>query len=233
MSASDIDSYKQQVIDAARFILESGVMSISNHGNFSARVPDTDTFLLTAGGTFADLKPDNIALFTLDGALLEGSVEPTSAEIVDMHGVVYRLRPDAGGAVHTHSPVATSFAVAGQPISLIYEALARFNMTDGVPVAGYGPRGSRESIDNIAKAIESHPNIGGVLLANHGVLAFGENAMAAARANIVIEETAILGLNASILGGAKPIPSHMAEYTQRRRDEFAETGVQRAGTDRQ
>ena len=231
MSSAEIATCKQQVIDAARFILESGVMSISSHGNFSARVPGTDTFLLTAGGSFADLTPDDIALFKLDGALLDGAVEPTSAEIVGMHGVVYRLQPDMGGAVHTHSPMATSFAVAGQPISLIYEALARFNMTDGVPLAAYGPRGSQESVENIAKAIESHPNTGGVLLANHGVLAFGKDPMAAARANIIIEEAAILGINARIIGEAMPIPSHMVEYTQRRRDEFAETGVQRADSD--
>ena len=231
MSSATILEYKQQVIEAAKFILESGVMSLSNHGNFSARVPDTDTFLLTAGGSFADLQPDSIALFQLDGTLIEGAVEPTSAEIVDMHGIVYRLRPDMGGAVHTHSPLATSYAVAGEPIPLIYEALARFNMTDGVPLAAYGPRGSKESVENIGKAIESHPNTGGVLLANHGVLAFGQDAMSAARANIIIEESAILGINARILGEAKLIPSHMVEYTQSRRDEFSEAGVQRAGDD--
>jgi len=228
MSSADIANYKQQIIEAARFILDAGVMSLSNHGNFSARVPGTDTFLLTAGGSFADLNPVVIALFQLDGTLLDGAVEPTSAEIVDMHGVVYRLRPDAGGAVHTHSPIATSFAVAGEPIPLIYEALARFNMTDGVPLAGYGPRGSKESVDNIAKAIESNQNIGGVLLANHGVLAFGDNAMSAARANIIIEEAAILGINARVIGEAKLIPSHMVAYTQQRRDQFATAGTQEA-----
>jgi L-fuculose-phosphate aldolase len=67
------------------------------------------------------------------------------------------------------------------------------------------------------------------LLANHGVLAFGFDAMAAARANLIIEEAAILGINARVLGGARPIPAEMAAYTQRRRDEFAAAGVQRAG----
>ncbi len=228
MSSSDVTEYKRQIIDAAKFLIGSGVMSASNHGNFSARLPDTDTFLLTGGGSFDDLKPEDIALFKLDGTLLEGAVSPTSAEIVDMHGVVYRLRPDAGGAVHTHSPFATSFAVAGEPIGLIYEALARFDMTDGVPLAEYGPRGSKESVDNIAKAIKAHANIGGVLLANHGVLAFGVDPMMAARANVIIEETAILGLNARVLGEAKPIPSNMVGYTQQRRDEFAAAGTQQA-----
>ncbi len=229
MDSATIAACKRQIIDAAGFVTSCGVMSISKHGNISARVPDSSAFLLTAGGSLSDMRPENIALYELDGTLIEGAVEPTSAEIVDMHGVVYRLRPDAGGAIHTHSPAATSFAVAGQSIPLIYEAMARFNMTDGVPIAGYGPRGSRESVESIARAIETHPNIGGVLLANHGVLAFADGAVSAVRANIVIEEAAILDLNARVIGEALPIPAHMVEETQQRRDRFAAMGVQRPG----
>ena len=228
MVTADIASLKQGIIEAANVLIKSGVMSLSQHGNISARLPGTDNFLVTAGGSLASLTPENIALFTLDGTLLEGAVEPTSAEIVDMHGVVYRLRPDMGGAIHTHSPSATSFAVAGEPIPLIYEAQARFDMADGVPLAAYGPRGSKQSVDNIAGAIESHENIRGVLLANHGVLAFAGDPAGAARASIVIEETAILAMNARIIGGAKVIPPHMVEITQQRRDSFAAAGVQRA-----
>ena len=230
MVSAEIASQKQRIIEAASLIIKSGVLSLSQHGNISARLPGTESFLLTAGGSLASLTHEHIALFALDGTLLEGAVEPTSAEIVDMHGIVYRLRPDMGGAIHTHSPFATSFAVAGQPLPLIYEAQARFDMTDGVPVAGYGPRGSKESVDNIAGAIEGHGNIRGVLLANHRVLAFADDPVAAVRANIIIEETAILGLNARIIGEAKPIPPHMVALTQQRRDSFAEEGVQRAGS---
>ena len=229
MSSADIATYKQQIIDAADVIIKSGAMSISQHGNISARIPGTDTFLLTSGGSLSNMRPENIALFKLDGTLIEGAVEPSSAEIVDMHGIVYRLRSDVGGAIHTHSPIATSFAVAGQSIPLIYEAQARFNMTDGVPIAAYGPRGSKESVDNIANAIKTYPNIGGVLLANHGVLAFADSAVASARANIIIEEAAILGINARVIGEAQLIPAHMIEVTQQRRDTFAAMGVQRAG----
>lgn len=228
MEQTELKRYRQEIIDAGRQLIESGVMQISQHGNISARVPGTNQFLLTAGGSIASLRPEQIALFELDGTLLEGAVEPTSAEIVDMHSVVYRLRPEAGGVVHTHSPAATSFAVAGQPIPLIYEAMARFDMTDGVPLAAYGPRGSRESVEEIEKAIRAHANIGGVLLANHGVLAFAGSAGGAARANMVIEETAVLALNARVLGGAREIPAAMVSLTQSRRDEFAAAGVREA-----
>ena len=222
MDSALISEYKQKIIEAGRFVTSCGVMSISKHGNISARLPGEDAFLLTAGGTLSELRPENIALYELDGTLVEGAVEPTSAEIVDMHGVVYRLRPDAGGALHTHSPAATSLAVAYEPIPLIYEAMARFDMTDGVPLAGYGPRGSSESVDNIARAIRENPNTG-------GVLAFAADPVSSVRANVVIEEAAILFMNARAVGKANPIPANMVEQTRQRRDDFASMGVQRAG----
>lgn len=219
---------KQEIIDSASLLVKRGVISLSLHGNYSARIPDTDTFLLTGGGSIASLQPENIALFHLDGTLLEGAVEPTGAEVVDMHSIVYQLRLDVGSVVHTHSPQATTWAVANKPIPVIYEALVRFNMTDGVPLAAYGPRGSTESVNNIAEALKSHANIRGVLLANHGVLAFGPTPQAAATANILIEEAAYLGLQAETLGGALLIPKEMIEYTQQRRDQFAAKGTQQA-----
>ncbi len=85
MTSADLAAHKEQIVDACKALIESQVMSISEHGNVSARVRGTDTFLLTAGGSLANMMAENIALFNLDGKLLEGAVEPTSAEIVDMH----------------------------------------------------------------------------------------------------------------------------------------------------
>jgi L-ribulose-5-phosphate 4-epimerase len=228
MSQETHASLKQQIIDACNHLIRTGVISASLHGNFSARVPGGETFLLTGGGSIASLKPENIALFHMDGTLIEGALEPTGAEVVDMHSIVYQLRPDVGGVVHTHSPHATTYAVANKPIPVIYEAMTRFNMTDGVPVAAYGPRGSAESVNNIAEAIKNHKDIAGVLLANHGVLAFGVDPKAAAHANILIEETAILGRQAESLGGAILIPRHMIESGLQRRDSFVAAGHKHA-----
>ncbi len=72
------------------------------------------------------------------------------------------------------------------------------------------------------------PSHQGVMLANHGALAFGASPAEAASANVVIEAAAILALNARTLGGANVIPSHMVEYTQQRRDQFAQAGTQGA-----
>ncbi len=220
---------RQAVIESASFLVRIGAISMSHHGNFSVRIPGTDTILLTATSSFDNLRPENLALLDLDGKLIEGEINPTNAEIVHMHAIVYKERPEAGAVVHTHSTYATSFALASRSLGCSYEALVRQDMTDGVPLAKYGPRGSRESVTNIADALRTAKNTKAVLLENHGVLAFGADPVAAARANLIVEEAAQMAIFAEVLGGAKNIPVELLKATVGRRDEFAKAGRQRAG----
>lgn len=221
------ESLRHSVIDSANFLVRIGAVSMSHHGNFSVRVPGTDTILLTATSSFDNLKPENLALLDLDGRLVEGEINPTNAEIVHMHAIVYKERPETGAVVHTHSTYATSFALASKSLGCSYEALVRQDMTDGVPLAKYGPRGSSQSIDNIANALRATAKTKAVLLENHGVLAFGADPAAAARANLIVEEAAQMAIFAEVLGGAKPIAPELLKATVGRRDEFARAGVQR------
>jgi len=221
-------SLRQAVIDSANLLVRTGAISMSHHGNFSVRVPGTDTILLTATSSFDNLKPENLALLDLEGQLLEGEINPTNAEIVHMHAIVYKQRPETGAVVHTHSTYATSFALASRSLGCSYEALVRNDMTDGVPLARYGPRGSKESVTNIAAALEGSKSTKAVLLENHGVLAFGADPAAAARANLIVEEASQMAIFAEVLGGAKLIPPELLKATVGRRDDFARAGVQRA-----
>ena len=161
------------------------------------------------------MKPENLAILDLDGKLIEGEINPTNAEIVHMHAIVYKERPDTGAVVHTHSTYATSFALASRSLGCSYEALVRQEMTDGIPLAKYGPRGSAESVSNIADALSATKNTKAVLLENHGVLAFGANPAAAARANLIVEEAAQMAIFAEVLGGAKNIPAGIAQSHRR------------------
>jgi L-ribulose-5-phosphate 4-epimerase len=167
-------------------------------------------------------------LLDLDGRLIECEINPTNAEIVHMHAIVYKERPETGAVVHTHSTYATSFALASRSLGCSYEALVRQDMTDGVPLAKYGPRGSGQSVANIADALRTTAKTKAVLLENHGVLAFGADPAAAARANLIVEEAAQMAIFAEVLGGAKNIPPELLRATVGRRDEYARTGLQRA-----
>jgi L-fuculose-phosphate aldolase len=222
---AELSGYRDEVVAAARQIVASGIMTKSLHGNLSLKLPSGDAFLLTAGGSLADMQPENIALFGLDGSLIEGTVLPVGAEIIQMHAIVYRTRPEFGGVVHTHSPFATGFAVAGREIPAAYEALVRGGLVEGVPVAAYGPRGSQQSVDNIEAVLRSHEAIKALLLANHGVLTFAESVGAAVRANQVVEESAEIVLYANQAGGARVIPPEMIVATRERAASFAAAGA--------
>lgn len=226
--ADQYPELRRAVVDAAAFLVARGAMSLSHHGNFSVRVPDTGTFLLTGGGTFDRLTPDQLALVDFDGTLIAGELNAANAEIVQMHACVYRERPEAGSVVHTHSPWSTSFALAGKPIEPVYEAMVRFGMSDGVPLARYGPRGSPEAITNIVSALNRARRIRSVLLENHGLLAFAPNPMQASGTVLAMEEAAQMSIGAMALGGPKVIPAELREVTTERAHQFADQGTIRA-----
>lgn len=197
---------REQLVQATHMLFQSGVMSHSGHGNMSFRLPETDHMLLTAGGTISNLTPDQLAVVTFDGEVVRGNLEPVTREIVGMHSCVYRARKDVNSVIHTHSPHVTSFALANQPLPCAYEALLRFGVTEDIPVADWAPRGSQESVANIVKQIEMHPTVPAMLLGNHGLLAFGHDALYVAMVIISMEEAAELTLEARMLGGEKPLP---------------------------
>lgn len=193
------------LIETAERLFAAGVMSHSGHANLSARLDET-RFLLTPG--FAQgLRADQVAVVGIDGGVPGRGMESASMEIVHMHGVVYRLRPEVGAVLHTHSPAATAFAVAHQPLPCRTETMLRFGQAEEVPVAPWGPRGSDASVRGIADLLHQRPTTSAVLLANHGVLVFGPDPRQAADLLIAIEESAEAELAARVLGGAVDFPA--------------------------
>jgi L-ribulose-5-phosphate 4-epimerase len=219
---------RRQIVDAAARLVESGILTKSNHGNISIRVQGTETFLLTSVSNLKGIQPDDIGLFDLEDKLLDGSVMPTSAEIVSMHAVVYKRLPSVGSVLHTHSPYTTAFAVAGRSMPIAYEPLVRFGFSAGIPIAAYGPRGSAESVENISAVLQAPGPFRGLLLENHGVLTFGQNIGEAVSANMVLEESAEIMLYADSLGGAKEIPVAKRQAAQDRMHAFQDRGGQSA-----
>lgn len=197
----------EQIIRATELLFSTGVMSHSGHANLSALLPGGERrMLLTSGGNVRTLTTAELAVVTFEGEVVEGNLDPTTREIVAMHAAVYGARPEVGAVIHTHSPHATSFALAHRPLPCAYEALLRFGVTEDIPVAAWAPRGSPESAAFIVEQISAHPNAPAVLLANHGLLAFGANPLAAAQLIVAMEEAAELTLGAQALGGAQPFP---------------------------
>lgn len=215
------DDLRAQMVAAARLLFEAGVMSHSGHANMSVRLPEPEHLLITAHGQVKGLTGEQLSVVTLAGEVVAGEVDSTNREIIAMHAAVYRERPEAQAIIHTHSPHVTSFALAHRPLPCRYEALLRFGVADDIPVAAWGPRGSEESVRNIREALQAHPSVPAVLLANHGLLASGKDVGATAQLIVAMEEAAEMTLGAESVGGAQPFPEGALEQVRAQIARFA------------
>ena len=214
-----------QVVSAAHRVVASGAISANGHGNVSVRVPGAQEMYFTAGPSLRDHPASAVVRIGLDGTLLEGELPPIQGAVVAMHTAIYADQPEVGCVLHTHSPYATAYAVAHRPIGCWVEAMAMFGLASGVPVAGYGPRGSDQAVANIRAAVTAGP---AVLLANHGVLVFHRTPDLAILIGSVVEEAAQAGINASPLGGPAEIPAGMRAAALQRAVAFDSRGTVRA-----
>jgi L-fuculose-phosphate aldolase len=222
-----MDTYlAEQVVETAARVVASGAISHNGHGNVSIRVPGADEMYFTAGPSLRDHPIAAVVRVGLDGELREGALPPIQAAVVAMHTAMYADRPDVGCVLHTHSPYATAYAVAQQPIGCWIEALAMFGLPSGVPVAEYGPRGSDHAVANIRAAVL--PDVPAVLLANHGVLVFHRTPDLAVLVGGVVEEAAQAGINAGPLGGPVELPEEMRAAALQRAMAYAAAGTARS-----
>ncbi len=216
----------QQVVDVAARVVASGAISTNGHGNVSLRVAGSDEMYFTAGASLRDHPLSAVVRVGLDGELREGDLPPIQRAVVAMHTARYADTPEVGCVIHTHSPYATAYAVAQRPIGCWVEALAMFGLPTGVPVAGYGPRGSDQAVANIQAAVQ--PGVPAVLLANHGVLVFHRTPELAILTCSVVEEAAQAGINAAGLGGPVELPVDMRAAALQRAMAFQEAGTAHA-----
>ncbi len=67
-----------------------------------------------SGVSYETMKPEDLVLVNLEGAIVEGDLRPSSD--LPTHLVLYKSFSDIGGIAHTHSRAATSWAQARREI---------------------------------------------------------------------------------------------------------------------
>ncbi len=217
---------EEQLYQTVHAVLDHRAISGSGHGNVSIRIHGRDEILFTSPPTLNGFDKRGIARLSLDGSVLEGSVSPTQAAIIGMHTMIYQERPETGCVIHTHSPYATAFAVAGRAIECWSEAFGVLGIEDGVPVAAYGARGSDQALQNIRTVLGARTKA--VLLANHGVLNWHEKPEMAVMVGAMVEEAAQAAIFAEVLGGARVIPPELLRSSHDRMTAFEAAGEHQA-----
>ena len=161
--------------DARKAICEIGKRLYSksfvaaNDGNISVRTGEDEIICTPTGLSKGVMTEEMLVKIRMNGEVVEGTLKPSSE--IKMHLRVYKENQQISGVVHAHPPVATAFAVAGielQP-NLLPEAVV---MLGTVHVAPYATPGTDEVPEAIAPYVKKSK---AVLMANHGVLTWGDS----------------------------------------------------------
>jgi L-fuculose-phosphate aldolase len=166
----------------------------STDGNFSVRLSPREILATVSGVKKGFLTPKDFVVIDPEGAPLRGGGR-VSTEIL-MHLRIYRDRADAMAVVHAHPPTATGFAVAGMALDacILPEVVSTIG---AVPLAPYATPSTEALPESIAPYLDRYDAI---LLANHGVVAFGPSLFAAANRMETVEQFAKILFTATLLG---------------------------------
>lgn len=190
-----------------------------------------------SGVSYATLTAADLVLTRLDGAIVEGTLNPSSD--LDTHLLLYREFPQIGGVVHTHSEFATSWAQACQPIPCLGTTHADY-FHGPVPLAAPLTAGEVEEayVLNTGAVIARlfHEQkldplaVPGVLVAGHAPFAWGKTAAAAVEHADLLEYIARLAYRTITLGApADGLAKHVAEHHYQRKHGPKATYGQKSG----
>jgi L-fuculose-phosphate aldolase len=182
-------------------------------GNLSARYKDG--MLITPSGMGAEgLTEDDIVFVNMDGTS-RGRWQPSSEWL--FHRDILERRPEFGAVVHTHAIAATALACLRKDIPPIHYMIALMG-GDNVRCAKYATFGTQELSNNALIALKDRK---ACLLANHGMIAAGENLDDAYRIAVEVETLSELYLRA--LQAGEPVLLKAQEFRDAQ-DRFAGYG---------
>jgi len=183
---ADIARLRDEVCRLHAQLLRWGLVTWTS-GNVSARVPGADLLVIKPSGvSYEDLTPESMVVTNLHGSIVEGDLLPSSD--TDAHAYVYRLMPEVGGMVHTHSPYATAWAARGEAIPCVLTAMAD-EFGGEIPVGPFALIGGDDIGKGIVATLSGHRSPA-VLMRNHGVFTIGPTPKAAVKAAVMTEDVA-------------------------------------------
>ena len=130
----------------------------------------------------------------LKGKRISGRRAPSSE--LAMHLLIYRRRPDIHAVCHAHPPTATGYAAARMPLNqaIISEVVLSLGC---IPVAPYATPGTPELTEALAPLVQNNDAL---LMANHGVVTYGQDLLTAFFRMETVEHFAQVSLVTELLG---------------------------------
>jgi L-ribulose-5-phosphate 4-epimerase len=214
----------KELAHAANLEIPARGLAIYTFGNASAYDPALGAFAIKPSGVpYAELRPEDYPVLDIHGAVLEGSLRPSSD--APTHASLYRWFKEIGldaklkGVAHSHSTYATAWAQARRSIPL-YGTTHADHMAFEVPctdmMSEEGASGEyelatgallRDAFEGLKLSPLEAPM---ALVAGHGPFTWGRDAAQAVYHAAVLEEIArMASLTEALSGGARRLPEHI------------------------
>jgi len=199
-----LEKLKKQVYEANMELPRRGLITYT-WGNVSGIDRASGLFVIKPSGVDYDqLRPEDMVVMSLKGEKVEGNLNPSSDTAT--HLELYKAFAEIGGIVHTHSPMATSWAQAGRGIPCYGTTHADYfygeipcarNLTAEEIEDGYEKNTGLVIIETFQGKNPVH--VPGVLCKNHGPFTWGKDAAEAVHNAVVLEEIAKMNLYTKLL----------------------------------
>lgn len=210
---------KKEMCEIGKRVYNRGMVA-ANDGNFSVKLNEREFLCTPTGVSKGFMTPDYICRIDAEGNVIQANKGFKPSSEMKMHLRVYRERPDVKAVVHAHPLYATSFAIAGIPLTqpIMPEAIITLGC---VPIAEYGTPSTDEIPDAVSKYLQHYD---AVLLENHGALTFADSLLAAYHKMESVEFYARLLYQSKMLGGPKELSPDQVKVLYELRNKFGMTG---------
>ena len=206
-----LESLRGEVLEAAMSLRKFGLVWMAG-GTICARDPESGLVAVTPSGLdYDELTPADMIVVDMNMKVVDGRYRPSVA--TNLWTAILRARPEMHAIVHSHSPYATAFSVAGREIPMITETQADW-FGQPVKVARYA---HIEDDHFVTVPVEVLGDGFGVLLGQHGPITVGENLHHALERAVTLEEAAKTYIAAAALG---PVPELTIEQSRRSFDYY-------------
>lgn len=199
------EEYKEEVVAVLKYIEEKG-WNYGRSGNISVLIRGNKHVLVTPSGVLkSKLRPGDILVVDMEGRVIEGRGRPTIE--LPLHLAIYRSSDHVNAVIHAHGIYSTTLAISREPLPpLIEEMIIRIG--GGVEIAEYAPAGSRELAENVVRALGYRK---AVIIANHGVVACGEDLEEAVEILGLVERISYSYILSKLIGKIYQLPLDIVE----------------------
>lgn len=166
-----LEEIRKQIVDYGNRLISSG-LTIGTAGNISIYDKDSGYMAISPSGIpYEKVTPEDVVIMDLEGNIVDGKRKPSSEN--GLHTAFFLEKPDARAVVHAHSMYCTTLACAGVDLKSVHYAIADTGVAT-VPTVPYKTYGTPELAAAVRSTLKGSDSKA-LLLANHGLVAYGDS----------------------------------------------------------